>query len=45
MPLAKPVPTDARAGAAPMRRHHRHLLGLGKLWHWIHPSRPKTTED
>ena len=38
MPLAKPIPDGARAGAAPPRRHHRHLLGLGKLWHWIHPK-------
>lgn len=45
MPLAKPIPSGARAGAAPPRRHHRHLLGLGRLWHWIHPGRTKPTEE
>jgi hypothetical protein len=43
VPLVKPVPGDARAGAAPHRRH-RHLLGLSKLWHWIRPDRARTTE-
>jgi hypothetical protein len=40
MPLAKPIPSDATAGAMRRaKRHHRHLLGLGKLWHWVRHSR------
>lgn len=40
MPLAKPIPTGATAGVMrPAKRHHRHLLGLGKLWHWVRHSR------
>jgi hypothetical protein len=46
MPLPHPIPSGARAGVAPhTRRHHRYLLGLDKLWHWIHHSRPKTADD
>ncbi len=40
MPLAKPIPSGATAGViSPAKRHHRHLLGLGKLWHWVRHSR------
>jgi hypothetical protein len=36
IPLARPIPTGATAGAArPAKRRHRHLLGLGKLWTWV----------
>ncbi|HEY3991051.1 MAG TPA: hypothetical protein VGM02_17260 [Acidobacteriaceae bacterium] len=39
VPLARPIPGGATAGQASRRkRHHRHLLGLNKLWHWVrHP--------
>jgi hypothetical protein len=38
MPLVHPIPSDATAGVPQHKRHHRHLLGLGKLWHWVrHP--------
>jgi hypothetical protein len=39
MPLPRPIPSDATAGVPQSaKRHHRHLLGLGKLWHWVrHP--------
>ena len=38
VPLVHPIPSDATAGVPQPRRHHRHLLGLGKLWHWVrHP--------
>jgi hypothetical protein len=38
-PLLRPMPRDAVAGVPRYtKRHHRHLLGLGKLWHWVrHP--------
>jgi hypothetical protein len=38
-PLLRPMPGDAVAGVPRYtKRHHRHLLGLGKLWHWVrHP--------
>jgi hypothetical protein len=40
LPLAKPIPSGATAGViSPAKRHHRHLLGLGKLWHWVRHSR------
>jgi hypothetical protein len=36
LPLPHPMPSGATAGVAPpAKRHHRHLLGLGKLWHWV----------
>jgi hypothetical protein len=36
MPLARPIPSGGTAGVAPRtKRHHRHLLGLGRLWHWV----------
>jgi hypothetical protein len=36
LPLPHPIPSGATAGVAPpAKRHHRHLLGLGKLWHWV----------
>jgi hypothetical protein len=46
-PLVHPIPSDATAGV-PQRtkRHHRHLLGLGKLWHWVrHPHHGKSDQD
>jgi hypothetical protein len=40
LPLAKPIPSGATAGViSPAKRRHRHLLGLGKLWHWVRHSR------
>jgi hypothetical protein len=38
-PLLRPMPSAAAAGVPRYtKRHHRHLLGLGKLWHWVrHP--------
>lgn len=46
MPLPHPIPSGAQAGVAPRtRRHHRHLLGLDKLWHWIRRSPPKPADD
>ncbi|HEY2003450.1 MAG TPA: hypothetical protein VGG80_14085, partial [Acidobacteriaceae bacterium] len=38
-PLFRPIPSGAAAGVSrSTKRHHRHLLGLGKLWHWVrHP--------
>jgi hypothetical protein len=46
-PLVRPIPSDATAGMSqPTKRHHRHLLGLGKLWHWVrHPRHPKSNPD
>jgi hypothetical protein len=36
MPLPHPIPSGATAGVArTAKRHHRRLLGLGKLWHWV----------
>jgi hypothetical protein len=36
LPLPHPIPSGATAGVPPpAKRHHRHLLGLGKLWHWV----------
>ena len=36
LPLPHPIPSGATAGVAPpAKRHRRHLLGLGKLWHWV----------
>ena len=46
-PLVHPIPSEATAGV-PQRskRHHRHLLGLGKLWHWVrHPRHGKSDQD
>jgi hypothetical protein len=46
-PLVHPLPSDAIPGV-PQRskRHHRHLLGLGKLWHWVrHPRHGKSDPD
>ena len=47
MPLLRPIPSGATAGVPPpTKRHHRHLLGLGKLWHWVrHPHRQSRTAD
>jgi hypothetical protein len=45
-PLVHPIPSDATAGV-PQRakRHHRHLLGLGKLWHWVrHPHHTRNDQ-
>jgi hypothetical protein len=47
MPLVHPIPSHATAGV-PQRakRHHRHLLGLGKLWHWVrHPHHNRTNKE
>jgi hypothetical protein len=42
MPLTRPIPSGATAGVAPRaKRHHRHLLGLGKLWHWVRHDHSK----
>src|ERR1700751_20242 len=35
LPLPHPIPSGATAGVPPPKRHHRYLLGLGKLWHWV----------
>ena len=46
-PLVRPIPSEATAGA-PQRakRRHRHLLGLGKLWHWVrHPRGDKSDQN
>jgi hypothetical protein len=46
IPLVHPIPSDATAGV-PQRakRHHRHLLGLGKLWHWVrHPHHTRNDQ-
>jgi hypothetical protein len=50
LPLPHPIPSGATAGVAPpAKRHHRHLLGLGKLWHWVrhghHHSQHDTKSD
>jgi hypothetical protein len=46
MPLARPIPSGATAGVAPRtKRHHRHLLGLGKLWHWVRHDNRKDTSS
>jgi hypothetical protein len=43
-PLVRPIPSNSAAGAArPAKRHHRHLLGLGKLWHWVRHGHRKQT--
>ena len=46
-PLVHPIPSDATAGVPEhMKRHHRHLLGLGKLWHWVrHPRHGHSSQD
>jgi hypothetical protein len=44
MPLVHPIPSDATAGV-PAKRHHRHLLGLGKLWHWVRHPHHNTRND
>jgi hypothetical protein len=42
IPLARPIPSGATAGVAPRaKRHRRHLLGLGKLWHWVRHDHSK----
>jgi hypothetical protein len=44
MPLVHPIPSDATAGV-PAKRRHRHLLGLGKLWHWVrHPHHTRNDQ-
>jgi hypothetical protein len=43
-PLVHPIPEGAIAGV-PQRKRHRHLLGLGKLWHWVrHPHHTKNDQ-
>jgi hypothetical protein len=46
-PLLRPIPSGATAGVSrSTKRHHRHLLGLGKLWHWVrHPHRQNHPPD
>jgi hypothetical protein len=46
-PLLRPIPSGEAAGVRPpTKRHHRHLLGLGKLWHWVrHPHRQNHPAD
>jgi hypothetical protein len=46
MPLVHPIPSHATAGV-PQRakRHHRHLLGLGKLWHWVRHPRGNASDQ
>jgi hypothetical protein len=44
MPLVHPIPSHATAGV-PAKRHHRRLLGLGKLWHWVrHPHHTRNDQ-
>jgi hypothetical protein len=43
-PLVRPIPSNSTAGAPrPAKRHHRHLLGLNKLWHWVRHGHSKHT--
>jgi hypothetical protein len=46
-PLLHPIPSGEAAGVPrSTKRRHRHLLGLGKLWHWVrHPHRQNHTAD
>ena len=46
-PLLRPIPSGEAAGVPrSTKRRHRHLLGLGKLWHWVrHPHRQNHTAD
>jgi hypothetical protein len=45
-PLLRPIPSNSTAGAPrPAKRHHRHLLGLGKLWHWVRHGHSKHSES
>jgi hypothetical protein len=45
VPLVHPIPSDATAGVPQRKRHHRHLLGLGKLWHWVrHPHHTRNDQ-
>jgi len=44
-PLVHPIPEGATAGVPQPKRRHRHLLGLGKLWHWVrHPHHTKNDQ-
>jgi hypothetical protein len=44
MPLPHPIPSGATAGVPrAAKRHHRRLLGLGKLWHWVRHGHSKGT--
>jgi hypothetical protein len=45
-PLVHPIPSNATAGVPTRaKRHHRHLLGLGKLWHWVrHPHHTRNDQ-
>jgi hypothetical protein len=44
-PLLRPIPSGETAGVAGhAKRHHRHLLGLGKLWHWVRHGRSKNNQ-
>jgi hypothetical protein len=45
-PLARPIHGSATAGVSlPAKRHHRHMLGIGKLWHWVRHSHKKPTPE
>lgn len=46
-PLLRPIPGGATAGVPhPAKRHHRrHLLGLGKLWHWVRHGHSRHTPN
>jgi hypothetical protein len=45
-PLLRPTPSGATAGVPrAAKRHHRHLLGLGKLWHWVRHRHSKHIPD
>jgi hypothetical protein len=46
-PLLRPIPSGEVAGVPRYtKRHHRHMLGLGKLWHWVrHPHRQNHPAD
>lgn len=49
MPLTRPIPSGAIAGVPPPAKrhhHHLHLLGMGKLWHWVrHPHHSKDEQN
>lgn len=45
-PLVRPMPSHSTAGSLHSgRRHRRHLLGLGKLWRWVHHRHKKRTPE
>jgi hypothetical protein len=45
-PLLRPIPSGETAGVPrPAKRHRRHLLGLGKLWHWVRHGHSKNDKS